>query len=412
MTRVLVVGSGAGGTFTANLLASALKDEIRGGSVSVELLGEHLQHPFLPANLDIAFKGANPEKFVREEKRLLREGVKFTQDPAARIDLKAQNVTTKSGAQIPFDYLVIATGAIADPSKVPGLAEGALNFHTGPEDSRRIWETLQTFKGGNVVVAIAGAPHRCPPSPNEAAFMLDEFFQERRMRDKVKIKFLTPYPRAYPAEKLSKVVEPLFEEKGIDVMTFFNVDSFDPTQKKIYSLEGETVDYDLLIAVPPHHGADVVINSGIGDADGWVPVDKDTMRMQGYDNVFAIGDATAIPVSKSGVVAHLQSVVVAHNIVSELRGSRDLVGYNGRINCPMEVGTRRAIFVSATYTSPPEDQTPSLVKYFMKRSFALIYWRALNGSLERIFDVFFGQTRFPIKESQEPERLLAAPKAT
>jgi sulfide:quinone oxidoreductase len=314
-------------------------------------------------------------------------------------------VTTRSGNRLSYDYLVIATGAVADPSKVPGLAEGSLNFHTTPHESRRIWEALQSFKGGKVVVAIAGTPHKCPPSPNEAAFMLDEFFERRGIRDKVEIKFLTPYPRVYPAEKLSKVVEPLFEEKGIGVVTFFNVDSVDPVKRQIYSLEGESVDYDLLIAIPPHQGADVIINSGIGDADGWVPVDRETMRMKEHSNVFAIGDATAIPVSKSGVVAHLQAVVVARNIVSEVRGSQQVVGYNGRINCPMEVGSRRAIFVSATYNSPPEDQTPSLAKYFMKRSFALIYWHALNGSLERIFDLFFGQTRFPLGEPEQPEKI-------
>lgn len=403
---MVVAGSGAGGTFTANLLASALHREIHEGSISVELLGEHLHHAFQPANLDIAFKGADPDRFVRDEGDLLRDGVNFTKDPAVRIDLDEQLVTTKGGRKIGYDYLVIATGAVADPSKVPGLAEGSLNFHTTPEEARRIWESLQSFREGKVVVAIAGTPHKCPPSPNEAAFMLDEFFQKRGRRDKVDIKFVTPYPRAYPAEKLSKVVEPLFEEKGIGMMTFFNVDSVDPSQHKIYSLEGESVDYDLLIAVPPHHGADVIIDSGIGDSEGWVPVDKDSMMMQGRSNVFALGDATAIPVSKSGVVAHLQSVVVAHNIVSEIRGTHDLLGYNGRINCPMEVGSRRAIFVSATYTSPPEDQTPSLVKYYMKRSFGIIYWRALNGSLERIFDVFFGRTRFPLGEATKPQEQL------
>jgi sulfide:quinone oxidoreductase len=127
------------------------------------------------------------------------------------------------------------------------------------------------------------------------------------------------------------------------------------------------------------------------------------MRVTGQRGVYAIGDATNIPVSKSGVVAHLQSVVVARNIAAEMQQSPDLLEYNGRINCPMEVGSRRAIFVSATYTSPPTDQSPSIVKYFMKRSFAMIYWRALNGSLERMFDVFFGQTRFPVSK-QRPEK--------
>jgi sulfide:quinone oxidoreductase len=407
MQRVVVVGSGDGGTFTANLLASALRDEIHGGLVSVQLIGEHLKHPFQPGNLDIAFKGASPDKYVREETELIRKEVEFVQDPAEKIDFQARCLVTKGGRTMSYDYLVIATGAVADPSRIPGLAEGSMNFHTGPKDSQHIWESLQTFKEGIVVVAIAGTPHKCPPSPNEAAFMLDEFFRKRGVRDKVTIRFLTPYPRPYPAERISHVVEPMFKEKGIEVSTFFNIDSVDPAHKKITSLEGEEFQYDLLIAVPPHRGADVIINSGIGDQDGYVPTERGTMRVSGQRGVYAIGDATNIPISKSGVVAHLQSVVVAHNIVAEINGSQDFVEYNGRINCPMEVGQRRAIFVSATYASPPTDQTPSIIKYIMKRSFAMIYWRALNGSLERMFDVFFGQTRFPV-EAVEPQKSVVA----
>lgn len=395
MHRVVIVGSGDGGTFTANLLASELRREVRQREVSIQLLGEHLTHPFQPGNLDIAFKGAAPGKFVRDESKLLRKGVEFLRDPAVRIDFGSREVETRSGEKLPFDYLVIATGAVPDPAMIPGLAEGALNFHTGPEDSAKIWKALQGFRSGTVVVAIAGTPHKCPPSPNEAAFMLEEFFRKKGVRDRVKIRFLTPYPRAYPAEKVSEVVAPMFEERGIDVTTFFNVDAVDPSKRTITSLEGESFGYDLLIAIPPHHGAEVVAKSGIGDSDGYVPTDKGTMKVKGQKGVYAIGDATDIPVSKSGVVAHLQSVVVAHNIVSGIRGTSDELEYNGRINCPMEVGAHKAIFVSATYGSPPEDQTPSTVKYIEKRSFAMIYWRALGGNLERVFDMFFGQTRFP-----------------
>jgi sulfide:quinone oxidoreductase len=410
LKKVVIVGAGDGGTFTANLLASQLRDEIQGGLMSVQLVGEHLEHPFQPGSLDIAFKGAPPDKYVKDETGLLREGVDFIQDPATKIDLRGRSVTTKSNKILNYDFLVIATGAVADPSGIPGLAEGSMNFHTGGKNSQLIWKALETFEGGTVVVAIAGTPHKCPPAPNEAAFMLDELFRGRGIRDKVKIRFLTPYPRPYPAEKISRVIEPMFRERGIEVTIFFNVDSVDPTQRKIYSLEGESVDYDMLIAIPPHHGADVIINSGIGDADGYVPTDKGTMRVVGQQGVYAIGDATNIPVSKSGVVAHLQSVVVAHNIVAEIEKSTDLLEYNGRINCPMEVGHRRAIFVSATYTSPPKDQTPSLVKYLMKRSFAMVYWRALNGSLEAMFDLFFGKTRFPIPKASEPQKQIVAVK--
>ena len=412
MQRTVIVGSGTGGTLTANLLAKALRGDIRRGEASVELVGAGLRHPFQPANLDIAFKGASPGGLDRPEEELLVDGVKLVNDPAEMIDLQGKRVTTKGGLELVYDYLVIATGAVADAAKLPGLKEGSLNFHTGPNDSMRIWNALQSFNGGKVVIAIAGTPHKCPPSPNEAAFMMEELFRRKGIRDKTDIKFLTPYPRAYPAEKLSNVVAPLFEERGIEVVPFFNVDSVDPTQRKIYSLEGESYDYDLLVAVPPHHGAEVIINSGIGDEDGWIPTDKDTMKIKGFDEAYAIGDATDIPVSKSGVVAHLQSIVVTKNILSSMKGSQDLLRYNGRINCPMEVGQRKAIFVSATYTSPPEDQTPSTVKYLMKKSFGKLYWRALNGSLEPIFDVFFGQTRFPVVAEKQPKEAVAMVKAS
>ena len=132
MQRVVVVGSGDGGTFTANLLALALHDEIHGGLVSVQLVGEHLKHPFQPGNLDVAFKGASPDKYVKDETELIRKEIEFVKDPAVNIDLKTRSVTTKSGRTLPYNYLVIATGAVADPAKIPGLAEGSMNFHTGP----------------------------------------------------------------------------------------------------------------------------------------------------------------------------------------------------------------------------------------------------------------------------------------
>ncbi|MDA4124985.1 MAG: NAD(P)/FAD-dependent oxidoreductase [Thaumarchaeota archaeon] len=412
MKQILVVGSGTGGTLTANLLSSSLRGRIRDGDVSVTLVGEGAKHPFQPANLDIAFKGASPESFVREERDLLSDGVTFIEDPAATIDLKGKRILTEGGRKLSYDYLVIATGAVADPDRISGLREDSFNFHTGPRDAGRLWSALQSFKGGTIVIAIAGTPHKCPPSPNEAAFMLDELFTKRGIRDRVTIKFLTPYPRPYPAEKISNVVAPLLEEKGVEVVPFFNVDSVDPKSHTISSLEGESYEYDMLITVPPHRGADVILRSSIGDQDGWIPTERGTMNVKGYSDVYALGDATDIPVSKSGVVAHLQSVVVAKNIVSDLEGSTERLEYNGRINCPMEVGGRRAIFVSATYTSPASDQKPSFVKYVMKKSFVLLYWRALGGSLEWIFDIFFGQTRKPVAKAEEKAMVAPLPQVT
>jgi sulfide:quinone oxidoreductase len=192
---------------------------------------------------------------------------------------------------------------------------------------------------------------------------------------------------------MSRVVEPLFKERGIDVVTFFNVESVDPAKKEIYSLEGESQSYDLLIMVPPHRGADVVIKSGIGDADGWIPTDKNTMRIAGYENAYAIGDATNIPVSKTGVTAHLEAITAASNITSAIHQRRELYKYNGRINCPFEMGSGKAAFVVGSYDMPVKEIHPSRIRYVMKKAFARFYWRTLSGSLDWLFSLYFGKTQ-------------------
>lgn len=405
----MVLGAGTGGTLVANLLAHEFSGR-REEAPRVQLVGEGDSHVFQPANLDVAFKGADPKGAVRKEASLLHEGVQLVTDGAARVDLKAKFVETKKGTRLPYDYVVFATGAVTDLDAMPGLREGSLNFHTGPEDAAKIWGALQSFKGGTVAVAITRVPHKCPPSPNEAAFMLDEFFRKRGTRDSVKIKFLTPYPRAYPAEHISEVVQPMFDERGIEVVPFFAADHVDPEAKMIYNLEGESQAYDLLIAVPPHRGADVVRASGIGDQEGWIAADKHTMKMEGFPDAYALGDATSIPISKSGVVAHLQAETVARNLISDLTGREEVFQYSGRINCPMETGRRRALFVSGTYDTAPGRQTPTLMRYVMKREFSRIYWSTVRGGWSWLMAAYFGETSEPSEaikpEAPEPPVLL------
>jgi sulfide:quinone oxidoreductase len=390
--RIAIVGSGTGGTFAANLLGSRLRDRVRKDQVKITLFGEGFRHYFQPGNLDIAFKGEAPDSYSRSELDLLRKEVAFIPDPASYVDLEDRLVKTAGGAAYGYDELLMATGAEAAPDIIPGLSEGSVNFHTGPLGARKVWEAIRGLKKGKVGVLIAGVPHKCPPSPDEALFLMDEYFRHKGVRQDIELTLLTPYPRPYPADKISQVVLPLFETKGIKTVPFFNLDSVDPEAKKAYSLEGDEFGYDVLVAVPPHRGTKVVRESGFGDEEGWIPTDRGNMRIKGHDDAFAIGDATDIPISKSGVVAHLQSKAVALSIISEVEGTSLEYEYNGRINCPMEVGDRRAIFVSATYQSPPIDQAPSMIKYAMKRGFGALYWSALSGRWEWMMDAYFGPT--------------------
>lgn len=392
MQRILIVGGGTGGTLAANLLASSLGGEIRSGKVSVTLASDSPLHAFQPANLEVAFHGTQPNKYVRMQATLLDRKIQFLNEKVEKINIADRLLFTSAGKELHYDYLVLATGSVADPSLVPGLAEGSLNFHVSPWESAKVWDALKRFDGGRVVLVIAGVPHKCPPAPTEAMFLLDEYFRKRGIRDKVELTFLTPYPHAYPAKTIADIVQPLLEKKGVNIVPFFNIESVEPAKKRVYSLEGEEIPYDLLLSIPPHRGAEVMTLSEIGDKDGWVPADKHLMTVAGYDDVFAIGDATNIPVSKSGVVAHIQAGIVAHNIASAVTGKNGQLRYNGRINCPLEVGGGKALFVSSTYTRPPKHMQPNRIRYLMKKIMANLYWTMLTGKLEPIFNIYFKET--------------------
>ncbi len=404
--NIVVVGGGTGGTLAANLAAKQLHKELAEGTVQVFLVSSAKYHAFQPGYLEIAFEGKDPHKIIREERDLVSKHVSLVEENVAKIDLQAQELLLDSGEKLRCDYLIIATGSVPNPDAIPGFNGGALNFHTSPENSVKTWNAIQQLEEGHVVLGIAGVPHKCPPSPNEAAFLLDDYLRKTHKRDKVKITFLTPYPRPYPAEPMSKVVEPLFEKRGIEVVTFFNVESIDPIKRELYSLEGETVSYDTLIMVPPHRGADVIIKSGIGDKDGWIPTDKYTMKIIGCENAYAIGDSTNIPVSKTGVTAHLEAMVAVSNIVSSIRKLGELHKYTGRINCPFEMGSGKAAFVVGTYDKPVKQIHPTRIRHLMKRGFEKFYWRTLSGNWDWLLNAYFGKTD-TIETTPSPPRAVA-----
>lgn len=391
-TNILVIGGGTGGTLAANLLAKHFTVEIADNDVQVTLVTNSRFHLFQPGLLEIAFEGKPPDSIIHEERPLVNKNVSYIEENAERIDLQQKEVLLTGGRRLHYDYIILATGSVPDPDSIPGLRAASLNFHTGIQESLKVWNALQEFEKGRIVVGIAGVPHKCPPSPNEATFLLDDYLRKTSRRERVSLTFLTPYPRPYPAEPMSKVVEPLFEKRGIEVVSFFNLESVDPIKKELYSLEGETVPFDLLIMVPPHRGADVIIKSGIGDRDGWVPTDKWTMRINGYENAYAIGDCTNIPVSKTGVTAHLEAKVAANNIISSIEDQGKIHKYTGRINCPFEMGSGKAAFVVGSYDKPVKEIRPSRIRHAMKKGFERVYWRSLSGNLDWLLDRYFGIT--------------------
>ena len=368
-SEIVILGGGVGGTLVANLLARKLTRR----QANITVIDRSGRHTYQPGWLYIPFGGAPPERLERAERSLLARSVRLTIGDVQRIDRDARQIAMADGMIIPYDTLVIATGARLAPEVVPGYAEGAHHFYSA-EAALRLHAALRDFQGGRVVVGVADIPYKCPPAPLEFAFLLDDALRERGLRERTEIVYLSPINRVFTIESVAQFVTPLMEQRGIRYELFFNTESIDPHARTITSLEETTLDYDLLVLVPPHRGAQIVVDAGLGDAQGWIPTDRETLQSKADPRIYVIGDASDLPVSKSGSAAHFEAKVVAHRIVGQVLGQTDDTRYDGAVMCFLETGRGQATQLVFDYSHPPAPPHPNQFYHYEKALFNNAYW--------------------------------------
>ncbi|HEY3374705.1 MAG TPA: FAD/NAD(P)-binding oxidoreductase [Candidatus Aquicultor sp.] len=377
--NIVIVGGGSGGTIVANHLAGELKQQISRGDTKVTLVTDTPNHVYQPSFLYITINQVRLEDYTRSEKSLLKPGVELLIDPAVKIDTAGHTVATAGGKTLPYDILVIATGSYLDPTTIPGLAEAADVFYTA-EGAEKLRDKIVNFAGGTILMTV-DVPHKCPAAPLELIFILDDFYRHMGIRDKVNLIYTYPIGRLHSLEPVANFAAPEFEKRGINSETFFNVESVDPQKKVVTSLEGSEVPFDVLISIPAHRGAHVVHDSGLGDEDGFIPTNRYTLKADGYDDIYVIGDATALPISKAGSTAHYQADVVTANIISQINGLPPSRFYDGKVACFVEMGLDKATFISFDYNNPPVPLPVSEMIHWFKLSFNEIYWLSQRGLL-------------------------------
>jgi len=393
LQRILIVGGGVGGTIVANILARTLHPY----EAEITLIESTGKHVYMPMWLYMPFNQieAESDQVVRPEQDLLNKHVHHVRGYVRSIDTKnrelrvqhseGQNEILGTGGAIEatygYDYLVLATGARLAPSDLGGLTEGegngAWHHFYSTEGALQLRKALHQFEGGRIVVAVGGIPYRCPPAPLEFTFLLEDWLHKRGLRERAEIQYLFPLPRVFTIESVAEVVTPMLEERNIGYTVFFNTETVDTERKVIASMEGEEIPYDLLVLVPPHRGAKVIEESGLGDEQGWIPTDRNTLEVKGQEHIYAIGDATDLPVSKSGSAAHFEAKVVAHRLIAAVRGEEPHNGeatYDGEVMCFLETGQSKATQLVFNYEHPPRPPHPSLYYHMEKQLFNRAYW--------------------------------------
>jgi sulfide:quinone oxidoreductase len=394
MQRVVVLGGGVGGTLAANLIARKLKKPISRGEAEVVVVDATGTHAYQPGYMYIAMGQERAEKLVRPEKSLLDGNVRLVVDTAARIDPVAQEVATTAGDVIHYDQLVLATGSRIVPEEIDHFAEEAHHFYTA-EASAKLRKALDAFTGGKIVIGIAGIPYKCPPAPLEVAFLIESELRDRGLRDRTEMTFLSPINRAFTIESVSEMATPIFADKGIRLELLAGIAGIDAERKVAITDAFEEHPYDLFICVPPHRGAQVVIDSGLAPKSGWLPTDRNTLQVKTitkpapgqadadiprYANIYALGDATDLPLSKAGSTAHFEAPIVAERVSAAVLGkepSGKHASYTGKVMCFFEVGDGKGTLLQFDYDHPPKPPKPSQLWHLGKIVFNKTYWHTV-----------------------------------
>jgi sulfide:quinone oxidoreductase len=390
MTRnIVILGGGTGGTLAAN----RLRRRYRSDELAITVVDLDDRHVYQPGLLFVPFGLTHVEDIVRPRQRQLRNGIGFVRQPIDHVDIDHNIVHLDDGTSLSYDVLVVATGATLLPGETEGLTgpgwnENVFTFYS-PEGAAALEARLATFDGGRLVVNVIDMPIKCPVAPLEFCFLADWYFQERGIRDRVQLTYVTPLDGAFTKPVASEHLGGMLAERGIELVTEFNTGEVDGEGGRLVSYDDRSVPFDVAVVVPLHGGASYVGRSpGLGDALDFVPADERTLQAKAASNIFVIGDAANVPASKAGSVTHFEGETLVENIVRHLTGEPLVEGFDGHANCFIETGFHKALLIDFNYDNEPVPGhypaavglpllKESRVNHLGKLLFESVYWHAL-----------------------------------
>jgi sulfide:quinone oxidoreductase len=353
MKRLVVLGGGTAGTMAVNKLRKRLPEQ----EWSITVVDRDDVHLYQPGLLLLPFGVYTPEEITKPRQRFLPDGVDLVLAEVDRVDADTNRVLLGNGRILDYDYLIVATGTSPRPDQTPGMADSEwrtsiFDFYT-LDGATALRDKLATWAGGRLVVQIVEMPIKCPVAPLEFTFLADAFFEEKGMRDKVDITYVTPLEGAFTKPVASKHLGGMLAERKVALEGDFMVDRIDPDTKTLVSMDEREIRFDLLVTVPLNMGADFLARSGLGDDLNYVPVDKQTLLSNAHDNIFAIGDASNIPASKAGSVAHFSVELFTENFVEHVHGRPMTHPFDGHANCFIESGHGKGLLIDFNYETEP-----------------------------------------------------------
>jgi sulfide:quinone oxidoreductase len=414
MKKILILGAGTAGTIMANKLRKALDRE----EWDITIIDREKPHYYQPGFLFIPFGLYSKQDVIKPKSDFIPAGVNVIYEEIERIEAGKNCVVLINGKSFEYDFLIIATGTQLKPSETEGLqgklwGKNIFEFYS-LEGALALYEYLREWPGGKMVMAITEMPFKCPVAPIEFVCLAEAFFTKKGIRGNVEITLVTPLSGAFTKPVATRMLSNLLKEKNINIIPDFYIERIDNDNRKLISYDEKEVFFDLLAIVPINKGADFIGLSGLGDDMNFVPVDKHTLQHEQYKNIFALGDAAALPTSKAGSVAHFAADKLFENLMSAINNQPHTANFDGHANCYIETGYGKGALIDFNYNTEPLPGNFPLpfigpfgllkntrLNHFGKLMFRWIYWHILlRGRKIPIIDADMSMAGKRIAESK------------
>ncbi len=383
--NVVVIGAGTGGIMTAAQIKNLKSD------TSIAIIDPAETHYYQPAWTLVGAGAYDYNKTGRPMSSVIPNGCYWVKDAVTTIDADNNKVNTAASGELSYDILVAAPGIQIDVDGIPGLKEGldAGVVCSNYTDPKKTWELVQKFKGGNAVFTQPTTPIKCGGAPQKIMYLADDHWAKTGVKSDTNVIFATPGSVIFGVPDFAKTLTKVLQRKNIHFKPFYAISKIDVANKEVHftnakpgenhcvvnegnglseRTEGDSayvIPFDLLHLAPPQSAPDFIKNSPLsnGTPGGWIDVDINTLQHNKYSNVFAVGDAAALPTAKTGAAIRKQAPVVAGNVVAMLNSNKITdAQYEGYSSCPLVTGYGKMVLAEFKYNNV-RDSDPFLSKF-------------------------------------------------
>jgi sulfide:quinone oxidoreductase len=388
--RVVLIGGGTAGITVAARLR-------RRGMTDMAIIEPSDKHYYQPLWTLVGAGVSRLEDSVRDEADFIPRGTRWIQERAEEVDPVAHEVRTTSGLRVGYDFLVVAPGIQLDWDKVRGLREALqtpcvssnYDFHLAP----KTWEMIRNFKGGTALFTHPATPVKCAGAPQKIMYLAADHWRRTGLREQVKVIFGSGGKVIFGVKPFAEVLQGVVDRYGIDTRFQHSlVEVRGDRREAVFEAprpEGGTgqvvMGYDVLHVTPPQSAPDFIQKGPLAHAQGpnkgWVKADKYTLQHPDYPEVFALGDASDLPTSRTGAAIRDQAPVLVENLLAVMAGREPKARYDGYASCPLTTAYGKLLLAEFDYEGKPTPTFPFINTFQERRDM----WLMKKHGLPRLY---------------------------